>query len=731
MTVNSSTQSVTYNGDGSTFVFPIPFYFLKNEDIHAALVINDVGTDLVFGTDYGLNGAGDPNGGTLTMFIAPSRGYQLVIDREVPVTQQTEYQQNDPFPAKTTEKALDKLTMICQQIVGVLGSLSPGSARALMLGRYDVNGFGAYRANNNRIANLGYPQSTTDAATLGAARDIAEEITSGAQGALGTFIQDGPGSVPRTFQAKMRNSAVSPEDKGAIGDGVTPDDAAFAQLAAMPAGTVIDGGNRVFLLSQPVTFNSRVSIRARIKLSPAFPQGTRAISIAADDSEAYIDVDANTRSLVGVAVTGNRCRGKVTGRNVWGASVATGGSFQSLLLILGDDCVFDVDGTDMLAAAQANTGVPRVLSTGPVKGCRIGALTGSNINALWVNQAGDVSVDFLWARKCGNNGIYDIAAGSNVSVGTAVFEDDLGPGMQTVVSEGLVTIQDMVVRDVNGYAAVDYGGSIIIGNYSIITLTPGKTHQPMISRANATNCSVRIGSLSGNIWLTAAANGGGVFQFFVGTINQLEVGRIALDLYYQAGSTKQLLVQTNGSGAMCAIDDLRLRLFDTTGTLTSSDIFSWQFPTYSLPSYLNHVQLVSSPAAISVSNLLQANMRPPPNIEVDTGFGSVTSVVTGTSPRVFFLAGLPTGGTYRTGDVVKMKFPSLGKPVEYVCLSGGTPGTWTRAAGTVKRDVTANRPTGLTFADIGTIFFDNTLNGNGKPIFWSGTAWVDVNGNGA
>ncbi|KWH61607.1 hypothetical protein WT63_18795 [Burkholderia anthina] len=33
----------------------------------------------------------------------------------MPVTQETEYQQNDSFPAKSTEKALDKLTMIAQQ----------------------------------------------------------------------------------------------------------------------------------------------------------------------------------------------------------------------------------------------------------------------------------------------------------------------------------------------------------------------------------------------------------------------------------------------------------------------------------------------------------------------------------------------------------------------------------------------------------------------------------------
>ncbi|UQP01397.1 hypothetical protein L0Z36_05535 [Burkholderia multivorans] len=250
MTVNTSTQSVTYDCDGSTTVFPIPFYFLLNEDIVAALVQDETDTDLVFGTDFNLSGAGDPNGGTLTMFVAPPTGYQLVITREVPVTQQTEYQQNDPFPAKTTEKALDKLTMICQQIVGVLGSLSPESSRALLLGRYDVNGAGAYRANGNRIANLGYPRSTTDAATLGAARDIAEQITSGVQGALGAFVQDGYDSVVRTFQSKMRNMPISAEDKGAVGDGIVNDTAKLQSVFDIASGrTVRLGNNKTYAIT--------------------------------------------------------------------------------------------------------------------------------------------------------------------------------------------------------------------------------------------------------------------------------------------------------------------------------------------------------------------------------------------------------------------------------------------------------------------------------------------------
>ena len=45
----------------------------------------------------------------------------------------------------------------------------------------------------------------------------------------------------------------------------------------------------------------------------------------------------------------------------------------------------------------------------------------------------------------------------------------------------------------------------------------------------------------------------------------------------------------------------------------------------------------------------------------------------------------------------------------------------------VKRSTTANRPT-LTSADVGIMFLDTTLDADGKPIWWTGTIWVDATG---
>lgn len=116
MTVSSQTSRVSYSGNGSTTAFAVSFYFLENTHLKVILRAAD-GTETVkaLTTDYTVAGAGNLAGGTVTMNVAPATGTTLVIFRNVPETQETDYQANDPFPAESHERALDKLTMIDQQ----------------------------------------------------------------------------------------------------------------------------------------------------------------------------------------------------------------------------------------------------------------------------------------------------------------------------------------------------------------------------------------------------------------------------------------------------------------------------------------------------------------------------------------------------------------------------------------------------------------------------------------
>jgi len=117
MTVSSAISRSDYAGNGSTTAFATGFRFLQNSDLRVILTVDATGVETVQveTTNYTVSGAGLDAGGTVTMLVAPASGETLTIKRDVPLTQGTDYVENDAFPAESHEAALDKLTMIVQQ----------------------------------------------------------------------------------------------------------------------------------------------------------------------------------------------------------------------------------------------------------------------------------------------------------------------------------------------------------------------------------------------------------------------------------------------------------------------------------------------------------------------------------------------------------------------------------------------------------------------------------------
>lgn len=117
MTISTQDSKVNYQGNGQTTVFQIPFPFLENEQIYVQK--KDAEGNLInytYATDYTVKGAGEENGGSVTLNVAPEQGSTISIYRDVPLTQEVDYRENEIFPAETHEEALDKLTMEVQQI---------------------------------------------------------------------------------------------------------------------------------------------------------------------------------------------------------------------------------------------------------------------------------------------------------------------------------------------------------------------------------------------------------------------------------------------------------------------------------------------------------------------------------------------------------------------------------------------------------------------------------------
>ena len=119
MTISTTTSRADYTGNGATLVFTVPFYFLDSADLKVVrtVIATGVETVLTLGADYTVAGAGSPLGGSITLAAAPAATQRLSIVRSTPYTQVIDYVENDPFPAATHERALDKLTMECQQLL--------------------------------------------------------------------------------------------------------------------------------------------------------------------------------------------------------------------------------------------------------------------------------------------------------------------------------------------------------------------------------------------------------------------------------------------------------------------------------------------------------------------------------------------------------------------------------------------------------------------------------------
>jgi hypothetical protein len=120
MTISSTTTKNSYSGNGSSTAFTYSFYIPTSGDIEV-IVRSSTGTESVRSegvgsSDYSISGVGSVSGGTVTFVTAPLSTETVVLRRNTTKTQATDYVANDPFPAETHESALDKLTIIGQDL---------------------------------------------------------------------------------------------------------------------------------------------------------------------------------------------------------------------------------------------------------------------------------------------------------------------------------------------------------------------------------------------------------------------------------------------------------------------------------------------------------------------------------------------------------------------------------------------------------------------------------------
>ena len=125
MTISTTTNTVSYTGNGSTTAFAVPYVFFgtaTSAEIQVVQVTTATGAESIKtnGTDFTVSG-GSGATGTVTAAVAPATTVKWVINRVTTQTQETDYVENDAFPAESHEDALDRLTAISQEQERALG----------------------------------------------------------------------------------------------------------------------------------------------------------------------------------------------------------------------------------------------------------------------------------------------------------------------------------------------------------------------------------------------------------------------------------------------------------------------------------------------------------------------------------------------------------------------------------------------------------------------------------
>lgn len=119
MTLSTTAPKTSFVGNDVTTSFATSFAFFGTGTtaeltVTERVIATGAETVLTNPTHYSVTG-GNGSTGTVTAVSAPSSSVHWIIRRATSKSQETDYTNNDPFPADTHERALDRLTMIVQE----------------------------------------------------------------------------------------------------------------------------------------------------------------------------------------------------------------------------------------------------------------------------------------------------------------------------------------------------------------------------------------------------------------------------------------------------------------------------------------------------------------------------------------------------------------------------------------------------------------------------------------
>jgi hypothetical protein len=201
MTVSNATNRVTFAGDDVTTSFDTtPIKFFATSDLLVYVTTDATGATelLTEGTEYTVSGGDESVGAVGAVSLAGgsaphgalASGTTLVIIREVALTQEADFVQNDASSAEVAEAALDKITMALQRFEDKL-------ARSMVISDGDVSGADFTVPTPSASKLIGW-NGDADALILYAAASIVDTI------------------VPTAFMETLLDDADAEEARGTL-----------------------------------------------------------------------------------------------------------------------------------------------------------------------------------------------------------------------------------------------------------------------------------------------------------------------------------------------------------------------------------------------------------------------------------------------------------------------------------------------------------------------------------
>lgn len=488
MTVSSATTRNSYSGNASTTAFAYGFKIFATTDLEVVIrSAAGVETIKTLSTHYSVSGAGVASGGNVTFGSAPASGETVIIRRKLTLTQGTDYVENDSFPANSHEDALDRLTMITQQIQEEVGrSVKASTTTTLTTPTFTeaaadrANKFLGFDATGNTVAVTDGPLPGTEIDSLADAHvllydngdsrwenkavsgDIAitaAGVTSISAGAIVNADVSGSAAIVDTKLAtittadKVSGAAVQ-VDGAADGTGIT--------LADADKILVDDAGTTKYVNMSQVNAYTSSSVAA-----DDIAVGDAAASFATSSGAVVVDSQASTTTIDGH--TG------VTVQSSNSGDITLDSVADINLDAAGNDVVFKSAGTSIGSISNSSSDLVITASVADKNIDFKGTDGSAGITALSIDMATAGKATFLG----------DVAVGANIELGHASDTTLARSGSGDVTIEGNAIYRaggtDVPVADGGtGASSLTDGGVLLGSGTSAVTAMAVLTDGQMI-----------------------------------------------------------------------------------------------------------------------------------------------------------------------------------------------------------------------------------------------------------